>query len=149
MGQSTLGFVSRIKGAHPAAKVLFVSSDNSEQSAKQGSLLGGSGVISKQDVAPVICTAIRRVAANMSFFSDHITPAKGKGRKVPRHSLSPREIEVLCCVAHCLTTKEIAKSLNVSTKTIDRHKSNIMQKIKARSQMGLVRYAMLNGFVDP
>ena len=64
------------------------------------------------------------------------------------HPLSPREVDVLCCVAQAMTAKEIARDLHISVKTVDRHKANIMNKLSMRSQIELARYAIRNGFVE-
>jgi DNA-binding NarL/FixJ family response regulator len=64
------------------------------------------------------------------------------------HPLSPREVDVLCCVAQAMTAKEIATDLQISVKTVDRHKANIMNKLNMRSQIELARYAIRNGFVE-
>lgn len=64
------------------------------------------------------------------------------------HPLSPREVDVLCCVAQAMTAKEIAMDLQISVKTVDRHKANIMNKLNMRSQIELARYAIRNGFVE-
>ena len=65
-----------------------------------------------------------------------------------RYPLSPREVDILCCVAHAMTAKEIANDLHISVKTVDRHKANIMDKLSMRSQIALARYAIRHGFVE-
>ncbi len=64
------------------------------------------------------------------------------------HPLSPREVDVLCCVAQAMTAKEIASDLRISVKTVDRHKANIMNKLNMRSQIELARFAIRHGFVE-
>jgi DNA-binding NarL/FixJ family response regulator len=67
---------------------------------------------------------------------------------IKRELITPRELEVLCRVAKGLTAKEIAKSLNISSKTVERHKSNIMGKLGIHTQVDLARYAIREGFVS-
>ena len=54
---------------------------------------------------------------------------------------------MLCLVAQAMPAKEIASTLNISVKTVDRHKSNIMAKLSIHSQTELARYAFRHGFV--
>ena len=150
MDQSTFGFVGRIKDAHAAAKVLFISAFDSENNVQQVTLFGGSGLVSKQEGTAVIAAAIRRVVAGETYFSESVAArANSEAKKPGPHPLSPREVDVLCCVAHAMTAKEIAKNLKISVKTVDRHKANIMHKLTMRSQSELVRYAIRHGFVTP
>jgi len=145
MDESTFGLVNRVKEAHNNVKVLFISAFDTKSNAEQAQLLGGSGLISKQEGIGSIVTAIRRVAAGETVFS---TSNEVSPDDAPKdHPLSPREIDVLRCVAHALTAKEIAKNLKISVKTVDRHKANIMHKLNMRSQSELVRYAIRKGFV--
>jgi two-component system response regulator NreC len=149
MDQSTFGFVSRIKETNPDTKVLFVSAYDSPNNAEQVTLFGGSGLVSKQEGTPAICEAIRRVHAGETYFSERIAGQGNGSSATIAHPLSRREVDVLCCVAHAMTAKEIAKNLKISVKTVDRHKANIMHKLSMRSQSELVRYAIRSGFVSP
>ena len=116
---------------------------------------GGQGLVSKLEGGLGICKAIRVVTSGQEYFSDssltgplsYRNPSRVK--KLPtHHPLSPREVDVLCCVAHAMTAKEIAKDLHISVKTVDRHKANIMEKLSMRSQIELARYAIRHGFVE-
>jgi DNA-binding NarL/FixJ family response regulator len=89
------------------------------------------------------------------FFTSDTTPTRNLVSKQREgvnsqmeHPLSPREVDVLCCVAQAMTAKEIARDLQISVKTVDRHKANIMNKLSMRSQIELARYAIRNGFVE-
>ena len=63
--------------------------------------------------------------------------------------LSPREMEVLRYVAQGMTAKIIGQLLKISTRTAERHKTNIMEKLRVNSQVELARYAIREGFVIP
>ena len=63
--------------------------------------------------------------------------------------LTSREIEVLQLVAEGRTTKEIARILNVSVKTVDSHREHIMDKLGIHNVAGLTKYAVREGFTNP
>ena len=101
--------------------------------------------------------AIRTIARGGTYIDAAITadalvaPARamaaGSGRTVtPR--LSPRETETLRLVARGYSNKEIAAQLDVSVKTIETHKGNAMHKLGMVNRIDIVRYAMLQGWLD-
>ena len=65
-----------------------------------------------------------------------------------RNLLSPRELEVLCCVARGMKAKVIGKTLHITAKTVERHKSNIMAKLGLHSQVDLALYAVREGYIQ-
>jgi DNA-binding NarL/FixJ family response regulator len=67
----------------------------------------------------------------------------------PRDPLTPRETEVVKLVAESYTNREIAETLVISEKTVDRHRSNILEKLGMRDRVELTRYAIRNGLVEP
>jgi DNA-binding NarL/FixJ family response regulator len=62
--------------------------------------------------------------------------------------LSPREQQIMRLVVEGATTREIAASLDLSPKTVENHRANLMKKLKVRSKMELVRYAARMGLID-
>lgn len=60
-----------------------------------------------------------------------------------------REIEVLRCIAEDLSSKEAAAKLNISNKTVEFHKQNIMRKLGLRGKAALVRYAIRENLIQP
>jgi DNA-binding NarL/FixJ family response regulator len=63
--------------------------------------------------------------------------------------LTPREVEILKLVAEGHTTKEIADLLVISEKTVERHRSNLLDKLGMRDRVDLTRYAIRRGLVEP
>jgi DNA-binding NarL/FixJ family response regulator len=101
-----------------------------------GYLLKGSGI---KD----LITAIRSVANGNRFLSPSAKSA------VSEIHLSTREREVLTLVAQGHTSKEISGLLQISTRTVEHHRANIMDKLKINDVAGLTRYAIRHGLVDP
>ena len=73
---------------------------------------------------------------------------RGRG-ELPDDPLSFRESEVLKLVAEGLTGREIASVLQISDKTVERHRSNILEKLGLRDRVALTRYAIRRGLVEP
>ena len=63
--------------------------------------------------------------------------------------LSPRELEVVKLIAEGYTSREIAEELVISEKTVDRHRSNVLEKLGMRDRVELTRYAIRRGLVEP
>ncbi len=112
------------------------------------------GVISYLEDGPMLLSSLLAMAGGQRV----INIDQGLKEEVDRHRvdlnekldhpLSPREVDVLCCVAQAMTAKEIASDLRISVKTVDRHKANIMNKLNMRSQIELARFAIRHGFVE-
>lgn len=116
--------------------------------------IGARGLMSAFDDPDQILGGLRIIAEGGTYFPANATlktlvqkHREGVNGRL-EHPLSPREVDVLCCVAQAMTAKEIALDLQISVKTVDRHKANIMNKLNMRSQIELARYAIRNGFVE-
>lgn len=147
--------IKKLKKLDPHIKVVFFSNSDSQEIVEQSQRAGVDGFITKDEGRHTICLALRTVGRGRTYFSKAALEPKpttytdARGRVVPtQHPLSLREVDVLCLVAQAMPAKEIAKSLNISVKTVDRHKANIMSKLSIHSQTELARYAFRNGFVD-
>jgi DNA-binding NarL/FixJ family response regulator len=147
--------VKKVKKINSQTRVIFFTSSDSPEIVQQSQRAGVDGFITKDEGRHTICLAIRTVGRGKEYFSrvalepKPTTYTDARGRVVPtQHPLSLREVDVLCLVAQAKSAKEIASSLNISVKTVDRHKANIMSKLSIHSQTELARYAFRNGFVD-
>ncbi|MDB2447311.1 response regulator transcription factor [bacterium] len=154
-GLSPFEMVKRSKEQNPQLRVLFLTAYSTDGNLERALRAGGSGFITKVEPMGVILEAISKVASGESFFSDEIqgrivgNQGADEDLTVRRELLSPREVEVLCCVARGLTAKQIANTLHISAKTVERHKSNIMAKLGIHSQVDLARYAIREGLIAP
>ncbi|MET9273490.1 response regulator transcription factor [Kribbella sp. NPDC003557] len=72
-----------------------------------------------------------------------------RGERVPGQVLSPREDEVVKLIAEGHPSKEIARILTISHKTVERHRANILQKLGMRDRTELTRYAIRAGLIEP
>ena len=117
---------------------------------------GASGYMLKKTAADELVKGIRVVAAGGVY----LYPAqagkvvggfigkKGLRGAGSRTDLSDRETEVLRLVAWGYTNKEIASQLNISVKTVETHKSNVMEKLSLKSRSDFVRYALHQGWLE-
>ena len=68
--------------------------------------------------------------------------------KSQQHNLTTREVEIIKLIVNELSTKQIAEKLQISPRTVDTHRKNILNKINTRSIVGLIRFAYENKLMD-
>jgi DNA-binding NarL/FixJ family response regulator len=71
------------------------------------------------------------------------------GRTRPEDALTPRELEVVKLIAEAYTNRQIAEVLQLSEKTVESHRGNVLAKLGMRDRVELVRYAIRRGLVEP
>jgi DNA-binding NarL/FixJ family response regulator len=117
---------------------------------------GASGYVLKQSASDELVRAIRAVGAGKTYLDPSITEqivSNAIGRRAARGSptavrLSQREQEVLHFIAWGYLNKEIASRLRISIKTVETHKTNAMQKMGMKSRIDIVRFALLQGWLQ-
>lgn len=72
-----------------------------------------------------------------------------RGEPLPRTVLTPREDEVVRLIAEGLTSREIARELTISVRTVERHRENVLAKLGMRDRTELTRYAIRVGLIEP
>ena len=115
-----------------------------------------NGIVMKSDAARDLVAAVAAVARHEPFFSSKASQVTGQGVVQPLGAtstnpatLTKRERDVVVMVAQGHSSKEIAATLNISAKTVESHRRNIMHKLGLKSVAELVRYAMRSGLVPP
>ncbi|HJS18172.1 MAG TPA: response regulator transcription factor [Anaerolineales bacterium] len=118
---------------------------------------GVKGYVLKSSVSDELLRAVRAVAGGETFLSDPISEIIEEGavhlygvgsEDDPFSSLSPREKEILQLIAEEHTSAEIGKILFISDKTVEKHRTRIMEKLNVRNLAGLVRLAIKYHLVD-
>jgi DNA-binding NarL/FixJ family response regulator len=141
----------------PDLKILILTMHESEQYLYEALKAGASGYVLKSvadlDLVRACRAAMRGEpflypAAESALVRDYLQrgPEDTDG---PRDPLTPRENEVLKLIAESHTSKEIAELLVISEKTVERHRSNILEKLGARDRVALTRYAIRRGLIEP
>jgi DNA-binding NarL/FixJ family response regulator len=146
----------QILAANPKAKVLILSAHSDDEYIDSMSIAGVSGFLEKQSSADVLTKAIDEIAHGGTFFGPsvvrrlHRDRASGHQREgLPDGvRLSSRETEVLQLVAEGSANKQVAAELNISIKTVEKHRQHLMDKLDIHETAGLTRYAIANGVIE-
>ena len=140
----------------PEVRTLILSMHDNEQYFFEALRAGASGYVLKSAADRDLVEACRATmrgepflypAAVAALVRDHLERA-AEGR-ASTDVLTPRELEVLKLIAEAHTSKEIAETLFISVKTVERHRGNILEKLGMRDRVELTRYAIKRGLVEP
>jgi DNA-binding NarL/FixJ family response regulator len=139
----------QIRKDSPTAKLIFVTVHSDTPYVIEAFRAGASGYVLKRSAAAELLTAVHQVLDNNVYLTPLIRGAAVEDfLKAPSDQgplLSKRQREVLQLVAEGHSAKEIAKSLKISSKTVEFHKGLIMKKLDLHSTAELTRYAIENG----
>jgi DNA-binding NarL/FixJ family response regulator len=145
----------RLRRVCQKTKVLILTAHDDTGYLRQLLEAGALGYVLKRVAAEELINAIRVVAAGGVYLDPTLAGKVVRGyvgtprlRGAPQsNNLSERETEVLRLVAWGYTNKEIAAYLNLSVKTVETHKSNLMEKLDLKSRVEIVRYALRQGWL--
>ncbi|OQW57214.1 MAG: DNA-binding response regulator [Nitrospira sp. ST-bin4] len=155
-GLNGLDATARILRESPTTRVILLSMHANEEYLQQALQVGASGYLLKGAELAELELAIRTVAKGERY----LTPAvakyaidayreKTEGPVGPLAKLSMRQREILQLIAEGHTTKDIAQRLNLSVKTVETHRSQLMERLEIHDVPGLVRFAIGVGLVQP
>jgi len=136
--------------------ILLLSMYSDEGFVHQALQYGVKGYVLKSSVSDELLWAVRAVAAGNTYFSSSISeivesvtnPHSTLQDSNPLSNLSPREKEILQLIAEEYTSAEIGKMLFITEKTVEKHRTKLMEKLNARNLAGLVRLAVKYHLVD-
>ncbi|RQX12754.1 DNA-binding response regulator [Micromonospora ureilytica] len=141
----------------PGLRVLILTMYDNEQFFFEGLRAGANGYVLKsvadRDLVEACRAAMRdepflypgAVTALIRNYLDRVR----NGEPVPERAITGREEEILKLVAEGHSSKEIAELLFISIKTVERHRSNLLQKLGLRNRLDLTRYAIRAGLIEP
>src|ERR1035437_1429714 len=151
-GMSSFEATRQIRKERPDAKVIFLSMYDDEDYLAECVDIGASGYILKESPAEQLVTAIREVHRGGSFLSPRLLTrlvddfrVHGRGGPVRQPwfgTLTKREREILKMLAEGQSVKEIASGFELSVKTVEAHKFNLMRKLDIHNKAHLVQYAI-------
>lgn len=150
-GLSSFEAARQIKKIRPETKVLFLTMYDDEDYLVECMEVGGSGYVLKDSPTQQLLLAIRDIYRGGSYLSpkmlsqlvdDFRSRIKTTSRQPRFATLTPREKEVLKFLAEGDSVKDIAQHLNLSVKTIEAHKFNLMRKLDIHNKAQLVQYAI-------
>jgi DNA-binding NarL/FixJ family response regulator len=145
----------QILAAAPATRVLILTMHDSEQVVREVLAAGARGFLLKSDAGRDLISAVEALQFRRTFFTTKVAQLVLEGYLHPaceddrlsRSVLTPREREVIQLLAEGKSTKEVATTLNLSVKTAETHRTNLMRKLDLHSVVDLTLYAVRNGIV--
>ncbi len=148
----------QILKANPSTKVLILSAHGDDAYVEQVMALGAAGYLVKQTASHVLPEAIRVVHQGKTYFSPSISKRRNHHQQKARAlgdlpkkdapHLTSREMEVLQLVAEGKANKETADELNISIKTVEKHRQQVMEKLNIHDTASLTRYAIAAGIIE-
>jgi DNA-binding NarL/FixJ family response regulator len=151
-----LDVTRELRTSTPKTRVLIVTAHESEQLIREVLDAGAMGYVLKSDAGRVLVQAIEALLDERPFFTtkvarfvlDGYLRTSADAAPAAALTLSPRERHIVQLLAEGNNTKEVARTLHLSVKTVETHRSNIMRKMEFRSLADLVRYAIRNKIID-
>ena len=154
-GMNGLKAAEALRHSSPEVKVLTLTRHSDDGYLHQLLRAGAAGYVLKQSRPAELLHAIRSVASGGRYLDPAVAGKVMAGYRrrhpedePPGPNLSARETEVLRLIAWGFTNKEIAARLDLSVKTVETHKANAMHKLGIRSRIDIVRYALLQGWLQ-
>jgi DNA-binding NarL/FixJ family response regulator len=146
----------RIKQLAPQIKILTLTRHTDDGYLQQLIQAGANGYVLKQSAPSELVKAIRAVCSGNSYLDPSLTEkvmsvyvrqqiALSHAQKV---EISSRESEIVRLIAWGYSNKEIGAKLEISVKTVEAHKANAMKKLGIASRIDIVRYALLQGWME-
>ncbi len=145
----------QIKRDFPEVAVLVLSMYSAEEHVRPAIRAGAAGYLLKGSGLSDLVAAIRAVASGEAFLSPQVAKILLRDARTDDEAaassgpLTAREREILQLVGEGSSSPEIARSLSLSVKTVEGHRSRIMAKLNIHDVAGLVRYAIRTGLVSP
>jgi DNA-binding NarL/FixJ family response regulator len=146
--------IQDILAARPGTKILVLTMNDCGETASRVLAAGARGLVLKSDAARDLVRGVQAVERDQPFLSPAVT------RLIVRHlantsapspspgDVSPRELEVLRLLALGRSNKEVAADLDISAKTVDAHRSNIMRKLHLRTYSDLIQFAIRHRIIN-
>jgi DNA-binding NarL/FixJ family response regulator len=146
----------QIRQRFPQVKVVILSMHANEEYVFQVLQAGATGYVLKQSDSLEVLAAIRAALAGGSFLSppisravidDYIRRAEARSHSPEPDPLTSREREVLQLLVEGLPNREIAQKLDISVKTVETHRANMMTKLGLKDKTELIKYALRKGWI--
>ena len=151
-GMSGFEAARRLKNLLPTVKIIFVTMLTEAIAVSEGFRAGAMGYVLKQDASDELHAAVKSVLANRKFVSSKLDTEVREAMECQwsrpegyTTNLTERQRQILAMLANGTSTKNIAKELNISMKTVEFHKANITRKLGVRTTSDLIRVALASG----
>ena len=160
-GLNGLDATAQITKTCPGVQVIMLSMHKNEEYVSQALRVGAAGYLLKDAATAELVLAVQAVARGATYLSpavskhvvarylQRVNSTTGSTSEPSAPPLTVRQREILQLIAEGHTTKQIASLLHLSTKTVETHRSQLMDRLGIRHIAGLVRYAVRTGLVAP
>lgn len=153
-----LDATARLQQDFPQVRVIILSSHAEKDYVHQALRAGAMGYLLKEGTASELELAIRAIAHGTTYFSPAVSKhvmtdymrrlePESSSESNPLEQLTPRQLEILKLIANGKSTKEIAKTLFISVKTVESHRMHLMARLDIHEVAGLVHFAIRMGIV--
>jgi two-component system response regulator NreC len=136
----------------PEKKVLMLTMHDEKAMIKTMMEIGADGYLLKNSPKVELLKALESIANNETYFSDEVTSVllqtdqvKSNGKLLA--DLTDREIEIIKLVSEGFSNKQIGEKLFISHRTVDTHRTNLMNKIEVHNVAGIVKFAIAHGLI--
>jgi len=156
-GLNGLEVATRAGKEYPATRIVILSMHVDDEFVRRALVSGAAGYVFKNADRAELEMALRAVARGDTWLSPGVSRriaeafvrGGGAAAEGPLEVLTPRQREVLQLIAEGLSNKEIASRLDLSVKTVETHRTELMERLGIHGVAGLVRYAIRVGLVHP
>jgi DNA-binding NarL/FixJ family response regulator len=141
--------------AVPQARVLVLTAYQTEEMIERAFQAGVRGYVLKSDAEADLVAAVTALLQGRIFFTSAASQVlvehlrRGRNENGNHHGLTVREAEIVQLLAEGHSNKQVAGVLNISSRTVENHRAQIMQRLSLSSFSGLIRYAVRIGIVEP
>jgi len=149
-GRSGLNLVGELRRMYPRVRVILLTAHASEEYIRAGLDARADGYVLKDAGHAELITAIHTVAKGQQFLCKAVASTvletylnRGEGAPIsPLRSVTAREREVLARIASGQSNKLVARELNLSVKTVEKHRANLMRKLELHNAADITRFAL-------
>lgn len=146
----------RVREKYANVRVMLLTMSEEPAVIKEALVAGVDGYIMKRAERKELEQALKTVASGQKYFSEAVVmrlaqmpnqnTTNGKENIAENNALTPREIEIMRLIIQDLSNQEIAEKIFIGITTVETHRRNLMKKVGVNSALGLMRWAMKNGF---
>ena len=152
-GMGGLEGLRRLLARYPDARILILSMYDDHTYILRTRKLGAKGYLTKNSAAEELVEAVSELLTGKTYYLNG-TETSGCGGeengidKLATYNLSPRQFEIFCLLAEGRSVVDIASDLNLSPKTVNNHRSDIMAKLQLKNSVALSRFAIRHGVIN-
>lgn len=147
-GMDGLSVAQTIRQTHPQVRIVILTGSTRPDLARRALDIGVFGFVSKDFVLDELSMAMRCVKEGRIYISPDVAASTMREANTHVPQLTPRQKDVLRCIAAGQSNKEIARQLAVSVKTVEYHRGELIQRLDLHDVASLTRFAVAHGMAD-